>query len=79
MRKYKINTHTMDGAPRWFIIFAESMSDAVDLLAFCPGYVSAVRSSDGSGSICTYGETFISCYYNDNHQGQKHLVRIYQG
>ena len=41
MRKYKINTHTRDGAPRWFIVFAESMSDAVDLLAFCPGYVKA--------------------------------------
>lgn len=79
MRKYKINTHDHNGIPRWFIIFAESMRDAVDLLAFCPGYVKAVRSSDGSGSICTYGETYISCYYNDNRQGQKHPVRIYQG
>lgn len=78
MRKYKINTHTRDGAPRWFIVFAESMSDAVDLLAFCPGYVKAVRSSDGSPSICTYGNTFICCYYNENKQGERYPVRIIQ-
>lgn len=79
MRKYKVNTHTGNGEPRWFIIFAESMRDAVDLLAFCPGQVKAVRSSDGSSSILTYGETFISCYYNDNRQGQKHPVNIIFG
>lgn len=78
MRKYKINTHTKNGEHRWFIIFAETMRDAVDLLAFCPGQVKAVRSSDGSQSIFTYGETFISCYYNDNRQGAKHPVHIIQ-
>lgn len=78
MRKYKVNTHDRSGSPRWFIVFAGSLRDAVDLLTFCPGYVSAVRSSDGSPSICTYGDSFISCYYNDNRQGIKHPLYIIQ-
>lgn len=78
MRRYKINTHTRNGAHRWFIIAAETMGDAIDLLTFCPGHVSPLRSSDGTGSVLTYGETFISCYYNDNRQGVKHPVSIMQ-
>lgn len=78
MRRYKINTHTRNGVHRWFIIAADTMEDAIDLLAFCPGHVSALRSSDGSRSVLTYGETFISCYYSDNRQGVKHPVSIMQ-
>lgn len=78
MRKYKVNTHTPSGTHRWFIIHAETMADAIDLLRFCPGHVSAVRSSDGSPSILTFGETSICCYYNENRQGVKHPVSIMQ-
>ncbi len=76
MRRYKVNTHDRNGVPRWFIIPAESMQDAVDLLTFMPGYVSAIRSSDGRDSIATYGESTICCYYNDNKQGAAYPVRI---
>lgn len=79
MRRYKVNTHDRAGDHRWFIIPAESMQDAVDLLTFSPGYVSAIRSSDGYGSIATYGETTICCYYNDNKQGRPHQIVIMQG
>jgi len=79
MRRYKINTHSSTGAPRWFIIPAESMSDAVDLLTFMLGKVSAICSSDGKSSIATYGETTICCYYNDNKQGAAHPVHIGRG
>lgn len=79
MRRYKINTHDRSGSPRWFIIPAESIRDAVDLLTFAPGYVSAIRSSDGRDSIATYGETTICCYYNDNKQGAAYPVRIGRG
>lgn len=79
MRRYKVNTHTSNGAPRWFIIPAESMQDAVDLLAFAWGHVSAIRSSDGRDSIATYGDTTICCYYNDNKQGAVHHIGIGRG
>lgn len=76
MRRYKVMTHDRSGSPRWFIIPAESMQDAVDLLTFSPGYVSAIRSSDGKDSIVTYGETTICCYYNDNKQGRPSRIAV---